>query len=494
MPPRDVARERLKQKTLAGFVHSSPPSSPQTKQHSLPNRKRRAPTTSDSEESSPSSSDENDVDSDVEAIRFEPEAAGISDEDASPRRPKRKRVHLTVDNLGKQHSDDDEEKVGIPVRWKGKSKRKVVVDSDSEPQPRRSRLVKGARPSTPDDEEDEVDQSHILENRLRARGRKTKYQKTLDKLRSEKRGGTVLQPSSGDDSETLQEPDDPESLSSSEDSHDQSSHAKDDDFIVEDTLDGVQTIDLPAAFSMNAHQDLTHHFKIICQLFVHMAVRPLPERRAFMRHVLKKEQYFSLPLQVTRRKLLGMRDSLVVSSVWGPDFKKSLEKYPEFNLLRMNFSLPVCDACRLGGRVSTLLGRVSGTPYDQCDFEVKITFTLHQDLTDDEEDMDQKEFQLGRFCATRTRVYHEFNHWEYWLYKSLQRQISAVVDDDNDFVRVAYWGGALPPDDPEDADKFMEWLDQRGIIDMEWQKVRKMMESARNLEASARRGEIDDLA
>ncbi|KAI6109012.1 hypothetical protein EV401DRAFT_1998574 [Pisolithus croceorrhizus] len=484
MPRRDVAQGRLKQKTLAGFVHSSPPSSPQSNQRPLPNRKRRAPTTSESEESSRSSSDENEDDSDVEAIRFEPEAAGISDEDASPRRPKRKRVHLTVDNLG-ERSDDDEVNVGIPVRWKGKSKRKVVVDSDSEPQPRKSRLIKGARPPTPDDEEDEVDQSHILENRLRARGQKTKYQKTLDKLRSRKRGGAVLQSSSGDDSETLQGPDDPESLSSSEGSHDRSSHEEEDDFIVEDIQDGVQAVDLPAAFSMNAHQDLTHHFKIICQLFVHMAVRPLPERRAFMRHVLKNEQYFSLPLQVTRRKLLGMRDSLVVSSVWGPDFKKTLEKYPEFTLLRMDFSLPVCDACRLGGRVSTLLGRASGTPYDPCDFE---------DLTDDEEDTNEKEFHLGRFCATRTRVYHEFNHWEYWLYRSLQRRISAVVDNDSDFVEVAYVGGALPPDDPEDADKFMEWLDQRGIIDMEWQKVRKMMESAINLEASSRRGEIDDLA
>ncbi|KAI6099879.1 hypothetical protein EDD16DRAFT_1657460 [Pisolithus croceorrhizus] len=438
MPRRDVVQGRLKQKTLAGFVHSSPPSSPRTEQRLLPNRKRRAPTTSESEESSQSSSDENEDDSDVEAIRFEPEAAEISDEDASPRRPKRKRVHLTIDNLG-ERSDDDEVNVGIPVRWKGKSKRKVVVDSDSEPQPHRSRLIKGARPPTPDDEEDEVDQSHILENRLQ-------YQKTLDKLRSEKRGGAVLQSSSGDDSETLQGPDDPESLSSSEGSHDRSSHEEEDDFIVEDIQDGVQAVrSFPAAYSMNAHQDLTHHFKIICQLFVHMAYHTA---------LGLDEQYFSLPLQVTRRKLLGMRDSLVVSSVWG---------------------LPVCDACRLGGRVSTLLGRARWYPL--------------RPMTRNE-----KEFHLGRFCATRTRVYHEFNHWEYWLYRSLQRRISAVVDNDSDFVEVAYVGGALPPDDPEDADKFMEWLDQRGIIDMEWQKVRKMMESAINLEASSRRGEIDDLA
>lgn len=34
----------------------------------------------------------------------------------------------------------------------------------------------------------------------------------------------------------------------------------------------------------------------------------------------------------------------------------------------------------------------------------------------------------------------------------------------------------------------MEWLDARRIIDMEWQKVRQMMDSARCLE----RGEVDE--
>lgn len=74
---------------------------------------------------------------------------------------------------------------------------------------------------------------------------------------------------------------------------------------------------------------------------------------------------------------------------------------------------------------------------------------------------------------------------------SLQREITAAQDDDNKFVRVAYEGGALPPDNLEDADKTMDWLDQRGIIDMEWHKVRRMMDSARNLEISAKRGDND---
>lgn len=75
---------------------------------------------------------------------------------------------------------------------------------------------------------------------------------------------------------------------------------------------------------------------------------------------------------------------------------------------------------------------------------------------------------------------------------SLQRQITAARDDDNKFVRVAYVGGILPPENLEDADKTMDWLDQRRVIDIEWQKIRKMMDSARNLEISAKRGDADD--
>ena len=52
---------------------------------------------------------------------------------------------------------------------------------------------------------------------------------------------------------------------------------EDDTFIVED--DVSQAIELPAEFSMNSYQDLLHHFKIVCQLFVHMAVQDVDERR-----------------------------------------------------------------------------------------------------------------------------------------------------------------------------------------------------------------------
>jgi hypothetical protein len=163
-----------------------------------------------------------------------------------------------------------------------------------------------------------------------------------------------------------------------------------DDFIVED--DGALPTALPMEFSMEAHEDLAHQFKKIFQFFVHIAVRPAVERHQFMEKQIKSkvlhstskfrrntslaQEYFSVPLQIVRRKLDGLRDSLVVSSVWRPEFKRHLETFPEFALIPLSFAVPVCDACHLGRRMSTLTGRLSGTAYDRLGFEVRISIHI----------------------------------------------------------------------------------------------------------------------
>lgn len=58
------------------------------------------------------------------------------------------------------------------------------------------------------------------------------------------------------------------------------------DFIVDDAHGGP-AIQLPLEFSLSTHQDLVHHFKIICQLFVHVAVQPLGDRGPFFERALK---------------------------------------------------------------------------------------------------------------------------------------------------------------------------------------------------------------
>lgn len=142
-----------------------------------------------------------------------------------------------------------------------------------------------------------------------------------------------------------------------------------------------------------------------------------------------------------------------------------------------------------------------------------------RDSSDDDSDDDEehykdmkKEFNLGRFCAARTRVYHSFSHWEVpytqlvskllplliqyqWaLFKTLSKEVEALRTGagSRGFVRVAYARGVRPPNDLSDADGIMDWLDQRGVINFEWQKVKGMMEDAENLEMKAKRGEADD--
>jgi hypothetical protein len=86
-------------------------------------------------------------------------------------------------------------------------------------------------------------------------------------------------------------------------------------FIVQDD-DAPDSYQLPAEFSMDSHQDLMHHFKIVCQLFVHAALSD--DREMFMHGAMSEcyfcflgcilassttdialeNQYFSVPLQV----------------------------------------------------------------------------------------------------------------------------------------------------------------------------------------------------
>lgn len=83
---------------------------------------------------------------------------------------------------------------------------------------------------------------------------------------------------------------------------------------------------------------------------------------------------------------------------------------------------------------------------------------------------------------------------QYALYQSLFQEVDELRHSNGErgFVRVAYAKGIKPPEDLTDADGIMDWLDERKIIDMEWQKVREMMESARNLEMAAKRGNDAD--
>ncbi|KAI0647140.1 hypothetical protein C8Q79DRAFT_957904 [Trametes meyenii] len=447
--------------------------------------------------------------SDAGAIRFEPQVIEVStsesEKEVAPRpslaaksRKRKRRAH-SDDSASPIALDVEEDEVFIRKGKKAGKKAQVsVLDSDDEgEQPQRRKLVKGERPSSPvgnaDDLLDEVDEERIIEPRLRTRDKRSAFQKNLEKLKRKKRGLAVQSESSASESN---EGDDatPFAGARPDGNSSEGEEAEEDTFIVED--DSAAAIELPAEFSMNTYQDLLHHFKIVCQLFVHMAVRDAEERSEAATQ-LQENQYFSVPLKITRRKLSGMRDSLVAGSTWRPNFRKALDTYPVLEVHNLEFAALGCAACNLGGRKSTRQGRLSGDPYDPLTYEP----IAEEDPSSSGEDYDEEEsskhpmqFDLGRFCAKRTRTYHQFTHWEYHLFHALKEEIDGLkaTREGRSFVRVAYAAGKQPPEDLSDADAIMDWLDERQVITLQWHEIKTMMDSARHLEVKVGRGgELD---
>ncbi|KAJ7905546.1 hypothetical protein B0H14DRAFT_2660666 [Mycena olivaceomarginata] len=349
-------------------------------------------------------------------------------------KPKRKRV--------------ERPKVAIANDDKKKPRKSVRSEpEDAAPTLRKPRLKKRIQRSHSSDEScsgDEVDSEHIIESRLRTRVKLSRRDFLLENLKRKKRGLPPLQsePETSDDSD--------DSESSWDSLFDEDSDASS-QFIVED--DGSAAAPLPKEFSMVAHEGLSHQFKKIFQ--VHLAIRPQVEREKFMKDMLQAEEYFSIPLTTARRRISSIRDSLV-SFRWTSDFTEILAKYPE---LKME-DLPSARAA-------------------QCD-EI-----------DDDKKRRKKDSKLKVF-----NVFHKICHWEYELFKSISHEVdelheakqsSGVFNDRDVFVPIKEHNIK----DMDDADAIYEWLDQRNKVEIEWQKIKLILEQAQNVDSATKRGKTD---
>ncbi|TFK29962.1 hypothetical protein FA15DRAFT_752092 [Coprinopsis marcescibilis] len=472
--------------------------------------------------SRPITVDEYDSDS-IQAIKMEkPESSSSSssgsdsdsssddddDDDSEPvPTPRIKKPAPIVVNSDSEDSDDQP-----PLRNSSKRQKKLQIsnsDDGDSPPPKRRRLTRKKTAAVRANSTDEdLDSDCIIESRFRKRGKLSNFQKSLEKYKKHKQKQEVSDSDENSEEEESESEDysrkakpfkgakpnpkkdslfgsDPDEGDDGDHESEASESEAESDFIVED--DPRSAPILPAMFSMETHQDLAHQFKKIFQLFVHVAVQAKNKRRKHMEKLLEDE-YFSVPLMVARRKLSGLKDSLVASSVWKPNFKKALELYPQFELIMLDFSVPGCHACNLGQRISTRRGALSGRPYDRLGFRDRKLESEERKLP--------KQFDLGRFCATRTQVFHEFSHWEYHTFEVIEQEIEQVRTARKEkkgrvFYTVSWAGGKMPPDDLTDADGFCDWLDQRNIIEMEWRKVKELMERARKLDVESKRGDQD---
>ncbi|KAJ7801198.1 hypothetical protein B0H14DRAFT_2897045 [Mycena olivaceomarginata] len=390
----------------------------------------------------------------------------------APDKPKRKRV--------------ERPKVAIANDDKKKPRKSVGTEpEDAAPTLRKPRLKKRIQCSHSSDEScsgDEVDSEHIIESRLRTRVKLSRRDFLLENLKRKKRGLPPLQsePDTSDDSD--------DSESSWDSLFDEDSDASS-QFIVED--DGSAAAPLPKEFSMVAHEGLSHQFKKIFQFMVHLAIRPQVEREKFMKDMLQAEEYFSIPLTTARRRISSIHDSLV-SFRWTSDFTEILAKYPELKMEDLPSARAAqCDVCNIQGRRGYRSGKLSGIPYNPTGFR-----EIDDDKKHRKKDSKLKVFNVGLFCAERVQVFHKICHWEYELFKSISHEVdelheakqsSGVFNDRDVFVPIKEHNIK----DMDDADAIYEWLDQRNKVEIEWQKIKLILEQAQNVDSATKRGKTD---
>ena len=149
----------FKQQSLASFFSSPIQQASSSSPVKQPHKPRRVATL----EPESTSSDN----SDIAGIKFEPEVINLSEEDASPRRPKANRTSQSQRIVGSDDDEDSEFKLGSKKRVEKKKnskklrKRKQVIEEseseeEEEVQPKKRKFVKGVRPSSP--EEDDIDE------------------------------------------------------------------------------------------------------------------------------------------------------------------------------------------------------------------------------------------------------------------------------------------------------------------------------------------------
>ncbi|KAH8833605.1 hypothetical protein DL96DRAFT_1810022 [Flagelloscypha sp. PMI_526] len=462
--------------------------------------------------------------SDLGGVQFEPESEASSDsgvEILHPTQPSsspKKKSRVVVDS----DSDDN-----IQIYTSSNPKRRVPQASRTTSGPRKKRRLARERPKhTDSDDEDDLSRvaPDVLEDRFRDRTVKTARQKKLEKytaLRKRKIGPSTSSAKGGDittsDDEDTQDAEatDHNSLFSEDSDVSNSSSS---DFIEEDDNAAVE---LPAEYRQV--EDLVTMFKKVFQFFVHVAARDPDERRIFMQDQLESEDvYFALPYRALQKKLSGTRDSLVASSIWPPDFRGPLETYPGLSIVDLKFAERGCNACKLSSRISTKCARVSGMRYDYYGFQDIESSSSSSSDEDSESDSDESErrskkrkkkmkekerkrkkkgkrkrtkgqdtenraeFKLGRFCARRAAVFHQFCHWEYDLFQAILEKVDEIRERPSSKKAAMKKGPSI-----DSPDSIVQHFDDRKFIDRQWRLLRAMMDEAHNLDAASKRGERD---
>ncbi|KAF2809200.1 uncharacterized protein BDZ99DRAFT_418837 [Mytilinidion resinicola] len=204
---------------------------------------------------------------------------------------------------------------------------------------------------------------------------------------------------------------------------------EDDGFVVDEDDDGDDTLgapdaQLPLEFSSLSRAKAKDLFKYAIEWMVQKKINPAFEMT---------DDVYRLTFQKLDDEVKGLAGSKFVSSVWRPEFTRSIKARPEMNLLQMSADAmdADCQACNRRNHPATWSIQLTGKPYHKESLE---ELAQSDDDSDDEDDDEEEEgdgkeydadgnelpdrerwFSLGSTCKQNAEMAHILHHWRYHL-------------------------------------------------------------------------------
>lgn len=164
-------------------------------------------------------------------------------------------------------------------------------------------------------------------------------------------------------------------------------------------------------------------FKIYIQYLISSIIEP-----GFSEDLVKSnDSYFTPALKKIKNSILDYKQIVVASSVWNRNFKEDLDQLPNYGSHKIEAQAS-CDVCSRSNRISTYQVTLSGVRYNSQ----KLwdgNWSEYYELSNYDK-IESVTYFMGRFCHTRTKLYHKLNHFQYKLAEGISNKINKSSNDD----------------------------------------------------------------
>ncbi|KAK4204470.1 hypothetical protein QBC40DRAFT_192067 [Triangularia verruculosa] len=277
-----------------------------------------------------------------------------------------------------------------------------------------------------------------------------------------------------------------------------------DDFVVEDDSDeplgAPDELMMPLQFTHHARKKLIEHFRDVVEWLVQYKINP-----GFAE---KTDELYCIGWQKLDDEVRALASSKFTSSVWKPDFYKSLRARPQYTSIEVGANNhdsvfgSNCEACGRSGHPATWTISFSGTPYvkkfgmnfldpveppsSSDDSSSSASSSSTGDIDEDGNTIppEDKTFYVGVTCNGNAEIAHTLIHWKHALQDWVESQLMA--EGWMQPAKLAEREGMKPRRKYKLVDKIVEGWVADGKVRALFGEFQGQLERARNQQTSSR--------